>query len=48
MSCKQTSLLEKGGVAAHAQQSRPGNLVKVAMGGKLHRRGGEDPLAHEL
>jgi hypothetical protein len=36
MSCKQTRWL--AGAAAHAQQSGAGKLVKVAVGGKLHRR----------
>jgi hypothetical protein len=39
-----TSRLEKAGVVAHIQQPGAGKLVKVAMGEKLHRRGGEDPL----
>jgi hypothetical protein len=39
-----TSWLEKAGAVAHAQQSGAGKLVKVAVGGKLHRRG-EDPLS---
>jgi hypothetical protein len=34
-----TSLLEKAGAAAHAQQSEAGKFVKVAVEGKLHRRG---------
>jgi hypothetical protein len=34
---------EKAGAAAHAQQSGAGKLVKVAVGGKLHRSR-EDPL----
>jgi hypothetical protein len=37
------SRLEKAGVAVHDQQPGAGKLVKVAVGGKLHRRGGEDP-----
>jgi hypothetical protein len=40
--CKQTSWLEKAGVAAPAQQPGPGKLVKVAVGGKLHWRGGKE------
>jgi hypothetical protein len=35
-----TSQLEKAGVAAHAQHSGAGKLVKVAVGRKLHRRWG--------
>jgi hypothetical protein len=38
-----TIRLEKARAVAHAQQSGAGKLVKVAVGGKLHRRG-EDPL----
>jgi hypothetical protein len=37
--------LEKAGVVTHAQQSGAGKLVKVAVGGKLNRRWGEDPLS---
>jgi hypothetical protein len=37
--------MEKAGVVAHAQQPRVGKLVKVVVGGKLHRRGGR-PTAH--
>jgi hypothetical protein len=33
-----TSHPEKAGVAADAQQSRAGKLLKAAVGGKLHRR----------
>jgi hypothetical protein len=33
------------GTAAHAQQPRAGKLVRVAEGGKLHRRGGR-PTSH--
>jgi hypothetical protein len=43
-----TSQLEKAEVAAHAQQSRAGKLVKVAVGGKLHRRGGKTHFPCEL
>jgi hypothetical protein len=35
-----SSWLEKAGAVAHAQQPGAGKLVKVAVGGKLHRRGG--------
>jgi hypothetical protein len=35
---------EKAGAAAHAQQSGVGKLVKVVVGGKLHRKEGKDPL----
>jgi hypothetical protein len=31
-----------------AQKSGAGKLVKVAVGGKLHRRGGKNHLPHEL
>jgi hypothetical protein len=31
-----------------AQYSGAGKLVKVAMGGKLHRRGGKTQFPHEL
>jgi hypothetical protein len=41
MNCKQTCWL--AGAAAHTQQSGAGKLVKVAVGGKLHRRG-KDPF----
>jgi hypothetical protein len=37
--------LEKAGAAAHTQQPGAGKLVKVAVGGKLHRRGGR-PTSH--
>jgi hypothetical protein len=33
-----TSQLEKVEAVAYAQQPRAGNLVKVEVGGKLHRR----------
>jgi hypothetical protein len=33
---------------AGAQQPGAGKLVKVAVGGKLHRRGGKNQLPHEL
>jgi hypothetical protein len=36
---------EKAGAAAHAQQTGVGKLVKVAVGGKLHRRRGR-PTYH--
>jgi hypothetical protein len=39
---------EKAGVAAHTQQPGVGKLVKVAVGGKLHRRGGKAHFPHEL
>jgi hypothetical protein len=39
-----TRRLEKARAAADAQQLGMGKLVKVVVGGKLHRRGGEDPL----
>jgi hypothetical protein len=31
-----------------AQEPGAGKLVKVAVGGKLHRRGGKTHLPHEL
>jgi hypothetical protein len=34
-------------VAAPEQQSGPGKLVKVAVGGKLLRRGGKAHFPHE-
>jgi hypothetical protein len=40
-----TTWLEKAGAVAHAQQPRAGKLIKVAEGGKLHRRGGR-PTSH--
>jgi hypothetical protein len=39
---------EKAGMAAHAQQPEAGKLVKVAVGGKLHRRGGKPHIPCEL
>jgi hypothetical protein len=43
-----TSQLEKAGAAAHTQQPGVGKLVKVAVGGKLHRRGGKTHFPCEL
>jgi hypothetical protein len=43
-----TSHLGKSGVAAHIQQSGAGKLIKVAVGGKLHRRGGRTHFPREL
>jgi hypothetical protein len=43
-----TSQLEKSGVVAYAQQSGVGKLVKVVVGGKLHRRGGKTDFPCEL
>jgi hypothetical protein len=43
-----TSQLEKAGAAAHAQQSGEGKLVKVTVGGKLHKRGGKAYFPCEL
>jgi hypothetical protein len=43
MSYKQTPWL--AGAAAHAQQSEVGKLVKVAVEGKFHGRGGR-PTSH--
>jgi hypothetical protein len=39
MSYKQAHQL--AGAAEHAQQAGAGKLIKVAVGGKLHRRGGK-------
>jgi hypothetical protein len=36
------------GVGACAQQPGVGKLVKVVVGGKLHRRGGKTHFPHEL
>jgi hypothetical protein len=38
MSCKQKSQPENAGAVEHTQQSGVGKLVKVAVGGNLHRR----------
>jgi hypothetical protein len=46
--CKETSWLEKAEVVAHTQQPGVGKLVKVAVGGKLYRRGGKTHFACEL
>jgi hypothetical protein len=43
-----TSQLEKAGAVSHAQKSGAGKLVKVAVGGKLHRRGGKTHFSCEL
>jgi hypothetical protein len=43
-----TSWLEKAGKAAHAQKSGAGKLIKVAVGGKLHRREEKTHLPCEL
>jgi hypothetical protein len=40
--------MEKAGAAAHAQQPGMVKLVKVAGGGKLHRRVGKTYFSHEL
>jgi hypothetical protein len=48
MSCKQTSRLEKAGAVAHAQQPGAGELIKVAVGGKLHMREGKIHFPREL
>jgi hypothetical protein len=45
MSCKQTC---QPTAAAHAQQSGVEKLVKVAVGGKLHRRGEKTHFPREL
>jgi hypothetical protein len=39
---------KKAGAAAHAQQPGVGKLVKVAVGGKLHRRGEKAHFPREL
>jgi hypothetical protein len=39
---------EKAGAVAPIQQRGVGKLVKVAVGGKLHRRGGKAHFPHEL
>jgi hypothetical protein len=36
------------GAGARAQQPGAGKLVRVAEGGKLHRRGGKTHFPHEL
>jgi hypothetical protein len=36
------------GVGARTQQPGAGKLVRVAEGGKLHRRGGKTHFPHEL
>jgi hypothetical protein len=41
-------LAGEGRSGAHAQQPGAGKLVKVAVGGKLHRRGGKTHFPHEL
>jgi hypothetical protein len=43
-----TSWLEKAGVVAHTQQPELGKLVKVAVGGIFHRRGGKTHYPREL
>jgi hypothetical protein len=43
-----TSRLEKAGAVAHAQKPVVGKLVKVAVGGKLHRRGGKTHFPSEM
>jgi hypothetical protein len=37
-----------GKSSSTAQESEVGKLVKVSVGGKLHRRGGKTHLPHEL
>jgi hypothetical protein len=46
VSCRQTC--HPAGAAAHAQQSGVGKLIKAAVGGKLHRRGGKAHFPCEL
>jgi hypothetical protein len=36
------------GAGVHAQKPGAGKLVRVAEGGKLHRRGGKTHFPHEL
>jgi hypothetical protein len=43
-----TSRLENAGVVAHAQQPGVGKLVKMVVGGKLHRRGEKTHFPCEL
>jgi hypothetical protein len=38
---KKQAWQEKAGAAPHAQHPGMGKLVKMAVGGKLHRRGGK-------
>jgi hypothetical protein len=40
--------MEKAGVVARAQQPGVGKLVKVPVGGKLHKRGEKTHFPHEL
>jgi hypothetical protein len=40
--------LKKAGAVAHIQQPGAGKLVKVAVGGKLHRRVGKAHFPREL
>jgi hypothetical protein len=48
--CKKTSQagLERAREGARAQQPGAGKLVRVAQGGKLHRRGGKTHFLLEL
>jgi hypothetical protein len=39
---------EKAGAVAHTEQPGAGKLVKVAEGGKLHRRAGKTHFPYEL
>jgi hypothetical protein len=39
---------EKAGAVAHTQQPGAGKLIKVMMGGKLHRREGKTHFPCEL
>jgi hypothetical protein len=43
-----TSRLKKAGAVELAQQPGAGMLVKVAVEGKLHRRGGKNHFPREL
>jgi hypothetical protein len=47
VNCKQTWQLA-GAAALPSNQEQAGKLVKVAVGGKLHKRGGKTHLPHEL
>jgi hypothetical protein len=43
-----TSQLEMAGAVAHPQQPGVGKLAKVAVGEKLHGKGGKTHFPHEL
>jgi hypothetical protein len=48
VNCKQTSQPEKAGGVAYNQQPGVGKFVKVAVGGKLYRRGERAHFPQEL